>query len=157
MRLAILVLFACPLLPAEVQFNRDVRPILSDKCFTCHGPDAANRKTKLRFDIESGTAGVIVPGDASGSKLYQRISSDNKATRMPPAYAGHDKLPQTEIDLIRQWIEQGAKWQAHWSLIAPVRAPLPEVSDANWPRSPIDRFVLKRLEKEGLHPSPEAD
>src|SRR5258705_13586032 len=92
-----------------VQFNRDVRPILSDKCFTCHGPDPANRKTKLRFDIESGASGVIVPGDPAKSKLYLRISSDNKATRMPPAYAGHDKLPQGDIELIRKWIEQGAK------------------------------------------------
>src|SRR3954465_11699327 len=87
-----------------IEFNRDVRPILSDKCFTCHGPDAANRKTKLRFDIESGATGVIAPGDPSKSKLYQRISSDDKALRMPPAYAGHDKLPQAQIDIVRQWI-----------------------------------------------------
>src|SRR5260370_17706 len=127
MFLAVILILASSLAAAaaEVEFNRDVRPILSDKCFTCHGPDPANRKTKLRFDIESGASGVIVAGDPAKSKLYLRISSDNKATRMPPAYAGHDKLPQGDIELIRKWIEQGAKWQAHWSLIAPVRPALP--------------------------------
>jgi mono/diheme cytochrome c family protein len=146
-----------------VEFNRDVRPILSDKCFTCHGPDAANRKAKLRFDIESGAKidlgkgrTSIVPGNPEKSELYRRISTD-KATRMPPAYAGHDKLSSADIDVIRRWIEQGAKWQAHWSLIAPVRPALPEVTNAEWVRNPIDRFVLKRLERDGLHPSREAD
>ena len=159
MLLAILIILASPFVAAaaDVEFNHDVRPILSDKCFTCHGPDPANRKTKLRFDMESSAAGVIVPGDPAKSKLYQRINSDNKATRMPPAYAGHDRLIQADIDVIRRWIEQGAKWQAHWSLIAPVRAALPEVKRAEWPKNPIDRFILARLEKEGLQPSVEAD
>jgi hypothetical protein len=159
MLLALFLILVSPIVAfcAEVEFNRDVRPILSDKCFTCHGPDPANRKTKLRFDMESGAAGVIVPGDPAKSKLYQRINSENKATRMPPAYAGHDKLTQTDIDMVRQWIEQGAKWQSHWSLIAPVRAALPKVNQTDWPRNPIDNFILKRLEKEGLHPSREAD
>ncbi len=158
MLLAILIMLVSPFAAAaEVEFNRDVRPILSDKCFTCHGPDPANRKTKLRFDVESSAAGVIVAGDPAKSKLYLRINSDNKATRMPPAYAGHDKLPQPDIDVIRRWIEQGAKWQAHWSLIAPVRAPLPEVKLSSWPQNPIDYFILARLQKEGLQPSIEAD
>lgn len=159
MLLAILIILVSPFVAAaaEVEFNRDVRSILSDKCFTCHGPDPAKRKTKLRFDMESSAASVIVPGDPAKSKLYQRINSDNKTTRMPPAYAGHDKLVQAEIDVIRRWIEQGAKWQAHWSLIAPVRAALPEVKRAEWPRNPIDRFILARLEKEGMQPSVEAD
>ncbi|MEO8131413.1 MAG: DUF1553 domain-containing protein, partial [Bryobacteraceae bacterium] len=119
--------------------------------------DPGNRKTKLRFDVESIAATVIVPGDPAKSKLYQRVSSDNKATRMPPAYAGHDKLAASDIEVLRRWIEQGAKWQAHWSLIAPVRSPLPEVKRADWPRNSIDRFILARLEKEGLQPAPEAD
>ncbi len=89
--------------------------------------------------------------------MYQRISSDNPALRMPPAYFGYSKLPDREIELIRRWIEDGAPWQKHWSLIPPVRAPLPEVKDKQWPRSPIDRFVLARLEHEGLRPSPEAE
>ena len=159
MLLAIFILLISPFVAAaaDVEFNRDVRPILSDKCFTCHGPDPANRKTKLRFDVENSAAGVIVAGDPAKSKLYQRINSDNKATRMPPAYAGHEKLVQADIDVIRRWIEQGAKWQAHWSLIAPVRAALPEVKLVSWPRNAVDSFVLARLEKEGMQPSVEAD
>ncbi len=155
MLIAILIILMSPLVAAAaaVDFNRDVRPILSDKCFTCHGPDPAKRKTTLRFDMEASASSVIVVGDPEKSKLYQRISSDNKATRMPPAYAGHDKLAPKDIALIRDWIAQGAKWQSHWSLIAPVRTALPEAKRANWPRNPIDRFILMRLEKEGLSPS----
>src|SRR5689334_17427069 len=151
--------------PAQtVEFNRDIRPILSDKCFTCHGPDAANRKTKMRFDIESGamiTLGngghAIVPGDPGKSEMIRRITSENKAIRMPPAYMGREKLTDREIELIRRWIEQGAKWQPFWSFIPPKRPPVPTVSGSAWIRNPIDNFVLSRLEREGLHPSPEAD
>src|SRR4030088_3044783 len=99
-----------------IEFNRDIRPILSDKCFNCHGPDAANRKTKLRFDIESGAKvelkneGVaIVPGSAEKSELIRRISAQNPALRMPPAYAGKEKLTDHEIDLMRRWIAEGAR------------------------------------------------
>src|SRR5437763_11741969 len=102
--------------PNQVEFNRDIRPILSDKCFTCHGHDATNRKTKLRFDTEAGTKTplnggrvAIVPGDSARSELFRRITSDNKAIRMPPAYAGSDKLSEREIDLIRRWIDAGAQ------------------------------------------------
>src|SRR5438105_4514968 len=105
-----------------VTFNRDIRPIFSDKCYTCHGPDAGNRKTKLRFDIESGAKielgkkrMAIVPGDPSNSEVYQRVSSDNPAVRMPPAYMSREKLTDREIQLIKSWIEQGAKWERHWS------------------------------------------
>src|SRR5262245_56888598 len=86
-------------LPQTVEFNRDIRPILSDKCFTCHGPDAANRKTRLRFDNEEGAKLAIVPGDPAQSALYQRISAKDPARRMPPQYAGHEKLKDGEIDL----------------------------------------------------------
>jgi hypothetical protein len=148
----------------SVEFNRDIRPILSDKCFTCHGPDAANRKTKLRFDIESGASidlrngkHAIVAGDPDNSEMYRRITSTDKAYRMPPAYMGRDKLTDREIQLIRDWIQQGAKWQPFWSLVAPKRPPLPVIQTANWVRNPIDNFILSRLEREGLHPSPEAD
>src|SRR5204863_1463199 len=102
----------------EIEFNRDIRPILSDKCFTCHGPDAANRKTKLRFDIESGAKielgnrrYAIVPGDPAQSELVRRVASDDTAIRMPPAYAGRARLKNSEIELIRRWIGQGARWQ----------------------------------------------
>lgn len=162
--------FVCLLAPSlcasdpPVAFNRDIRPIFSDKCYTCHGPDAANRKTKLRFDIESGAKielakgrVSIVPGDPAKSEVYRRISSDDKAIRMPPAYMDREKLTDREIDLIRRWIEQGAVWQRHWSFIAPVRPPLPDVRQREWPRNPVDYFVLQRLERENLQPSPEAD
>jgi hypothetical protein len=147
-----------------VEFNRDIRAIFSDKCYTCHGPDAANRKTKLRFDVESGAKidlakgrKAFVPGDPSSSEVYRRITTDDAATRMPPAYMGREKLTDHEIDLIRRWIEQGAKWEGHWSFIAPKRPALPEVREKNWARNPIDSFVAEHLEREGVQHSPEAD
>jgi hypothetical protein len=148
----------------EVQFNRDIRPIFSDKCYTCHGPDAANRKSKLRLDVESGAKielgkgrMAISPGDPLKSEVYRRITSNDKSVRMPPAYMDRERLADREIDLIRRWIEQGAVWQRHWSFIAPVRPPLPEVHQVDWVRNGIDYFVLQRLERENLRPSAEAD
>ncbi len=148
----------------KIEFNRDIRPILSDKCFTCHGPDAANRKTKLRFDIESGAlielhAGkhAIVAGEPDKSEMYRRISSTDKSFRMPPAYMGRDRLSDREIQAIREWIAQGAQWSPFWSFAAPKRPVLPAVQTQGWVRNPIDSFILSRLEHEGLRPSPEAD
>src|SRR5215831_6701366 len=150
--------------PAIVEFNRDIRAILSDKCYACHGPDKANRETNFHLDTEEGayiplvSGGVaIVRGDGANSPLYQRVASQDEAVRMPPAYMGRDKLSDNEIILIQRWIDQGAKWEKHWSLIPPNRPELPEVQHKEWPRNPIDYFVLARLEKEGLTPSPEAD
>ncbi|HEV2380372.1 MAG TPA: DUF1553 domain-containing protein [Terriglobia bacterium] len=147
-----------------VLFNRDIRPILSDHCYACHGPDKANRKTNMHFDTEEGaftalaSGGVaVVRGDPSKSVMLQRISSDNQGFRMPPAYMGYAKLPDKQIDLIRRWIEQGAKWQKHWSFIPPEIAARPQVMHTAWPRNPIDYYVLAHLEHEGLAPSPEAD
>ncbi len=137
-------------------FNRDIRPILSDKCFTCHGPDAATRKSKVRFDLESGVKSAVAPGEPGRSELYRRITTENKALRMPPAYAGHEKLSNSEIQLIRTWIEQGAKWQTHWSLIPPVAPAQPSVKQADWPRNAIDYFILHRLERAEMKPSREA-
>src|SRR5713101_759371 len=115
---------ALPLIAAQVEFNRDIRPIFSDRCFSCHGPDPANRKTKMRLDQEAGAKSVIVSGDPEKSEIYRRITSTDKARRMPPAYAGHDKLSDSQIALIRRWIEAGATYQSHWSFIAPKKAPL---------------------------------
>ena len=140
-----LILLTLPLAAQEVEFNRDIRPILSDKCYTCHGPSSVSRKTQLRFDIEGGANKVIVPGRADQSEMYRRISSENTAVRMPPAYAGRDKLTDKEIDTIRRWIDQGAKWQLLWSFIPPKRP-----AHGN----DIDYFILSRLDREGLHPSP---
>ncbi len=148
----------------EIEFNRDIRPILSDQCFACHGPDASKRKTKLRFDTEAGARidlgkgrFAIVPGDPDHSELVRRIASPETAVRMPPAYTGRDPLKPAEIDRIRRWIAQGARWQPFWSFIPPRRPPAPAVRDEKWVRNPIDRFILARLEREGLHPSAEAD
>jgi hypothetical protein len=150
--------------PRAIEFNRDIRPIFSDKCFTCHGPDAATRKTKMRLDIESMAKielrpghRSIAPGDPESSEIYRRISSDNKTVRMPPAYLGREKLTPREISLVRDWIAQGATWQPFWSFIPPKRPPVPAVKNSAWIRNPVDAFILSRLEREGLHPSPEAD
>ncbi len=160
--MALVCLAATP--EQKIEFNRDIRPILSDKCFTCHGPDAANRKTKLRFDIESGAlielrAGkhAIVAGEPDKSEMYRRISSTDKSFRMPPAYMGRDRLSDREIQAIREWIAQGAQWSPFWSFAAPKRVPLPAVQTQGWVRNPIDAFILSRFEREGLRPSPETD
>ncbi len=146
-----------------VQFNRDIRPIFSDKCYTCHGPDKGNRKANLRFDIEAAAKGdlgnghmAIVPGDLAKSEIVRRVSTASKGLRMPPVYTGRDLTPR-EISLIQRWIEQGAKWQKHWSFIPPLRPDLPAVANRDWPRNGIDYFILDRLQREGLTPSPEAD
>jgi hypothetical protein len=142
------------LAPAEqVTFNRDIRPILSDRCFTCHGPDAGNRQSGLRLDQEAAAKSelrgkyAIVAGDPNRSELMRRISNSNKALRMPPAYAGHEALSPAEIDRIRTWIQQGAQWQKHWSFLPPVRQP---------GRGSVDELVRARLKREGLTPAPEA-
>ena len=142
-----------------MDFDRQVRPILSDNCFTCHGPDEKKRMLGIHFDTKEGAfgkPGVIVPGDSAHSKMYLRVSNPNEAMRMPPVSSGR-KLTAAQVELIKTWIDSGAKWETHWSFEAPVRAEPPPVKNAAWARTPIDRFVLARLEKEGLTPSAEAD
>src|SRR5437016_8832377 len=146
-----------------VEFNRDIRPILSDRCYTCHGPDEGKRKSKLRLDTEAGAKSdlgghfAIAPGNVANSELIRRVTSDDLSRRMPPAYAGAAKLTDREIDLLTRWVAQGAPWQKHWSFLPPVRYALPEIRDRNWPKNPVDHFVMARLEREGLKPSPEAE
>jgi hypothetical protein len=147
----------------QIDFNRDIKPILSDKCFACHGPDAANLKIKLRLDSEAAAlaelrAGkrAIVPNHPEQSELVRRINAKNDDLRMPPADSGRS-LSQQEIELLTEWIQQGARWQQHWSFVAPVRPLLPKVKNTSWPKNAIDNFVLARLEAENLQPSPEAD
>ena len=98
---------------------------------------------------------AVVEGDPAASQMIRRITSENKAQRMPPVYSGL-KLTGAEIETLRQWVTEGAKWQKHWSFIPPVRSALPAVKNAGWARNPIDAFVLRKLEREGLSPSPEA-
>ena len=143
--------------PAAVEFNRDVRPLLSDRCFSCHGPDRASRTNALRLDQESSAKADLgqgrfglVPGDPARSEVFRRITSTDPAQRMPPAYLGRDKLPEAETEILRRWIEQGAVYQQHWSFLPPQRPALPEVREKSWPRNPIDAFLLARLEREGL-------
>jgi hypothetical protein len=142
----------------RVQFNRDIRPILADKCFQCHGPDGAQRKAELRLDVESSAKadGAIVPGQATDSELHRRITAADPEERMPPAATGK-KLSPVEIELLTRWIDEGARWEKHWSLIAPLRPVPPPVRVAGWVRNPIDAFVLARLEAVGMAPSTEAD
>ena len=146
-----------------IDFNRDIRPILSDKCFACHGPDATTKKIKLRLDSEAAATAdlgrgrrAVVPGDIENSQLVRRITAADEAMRMPPADSGH-KLTDAEIRLLTEWIRQGAKWQQHWAFVPPVKPSLPQVQNKSWPKNEIDYFVLARLEREGLQPSPEAD
>ena len=145
--------------PAPIDFNRDIRPMLSDTCFACHGPDPAQRKAGLRFDIKEGAfakAGVIVPGDSSSSRLIKRMSATEPEMRMPPA-ASERTLSPTQIELFRRWIDEGAKWDTHWAYLPPKRLEPPKVATPAWLRNAIDNFVLARLEREGLKPSPPAD
>ncbi len=145
-----------------VDFNRDIRPILSDACFTCHGPEEKSRQGGLRLDTkESAFAerngyGIIVPGSSATSRLYQKISSKDDAFRMPPPWSGRS-LTAKQIELFRRWIDQGAKWQSHWAFDPPKRPAIPEVKDKTWPKNPVDYFTLARLEAQGLKPSEEAD
>lgn len=146
-----------------LDFNRDVRPILSDKCFACHGPDAKHREADLRLDVpatDGGTASAIVPGQPGRSPLMMRVTSTDEDERMPPAKTGK-KLSPGEIDMLRRWIAEGAKYERPWAYVSPRRREAPAVppslaaaaADGNW----IDAFVLTRLAREGFGPAPEAD
>ena len=145
-----------------VDFAREVRPILSDNCFSCHGPDEATRQRGLRLDVREGLfedrgrlgGPAVVAGNAADSRLYQRLVTESSRLRMPRAA---DPLTDEQIETVRLWIDQGAAWESHWAFIPPERPALPPVSDPEWVRNPIDDFVLARLDAEGLGPSAEAD
>ncbi|KAB2674708.1 MAG: DUF1553 domain-containing protein [Verrucomicrobia bacterium] len=149
--------------PGAIDFNRDIRPLLADNCYQCHGPDAAKRKAGLRLDqregvlakLESGDV-AIVPGKPETSKLVQLVASPKDDERMPPAKTGK-RLTAEQVALLSRWVAEGAPWKPHWSYITPERPPVPAVKNPRWPRNEIDRFVLARVEKEGLEPAPEAD
>ena len=164
-----------PAMPERVvDFAREVRPILSENCFTCHGPDEGTRQRGLRLDVQEGPftdrgafgGPVIVPGNAEDSLLFHRVTAGDLRTRMPyrrgldtgvmPGLEG-DELTDAEVETLRLWIDQGAEWQSHWAFIPPERPALPPVADSEWARNAIDSFVLSRLEAEGLTPAEEAD
>jgi hypothetical protein len=155
-----LLLFA-PTAPPEVpkvDFNRDVRPILSDHCFQCHGPDAGKRKAKLRLDLDPATqnrdSAIIVPGKPADSELFRRVTTDDTRERMPPIKHAR-QLTEKQIEILKIWILQGGKWEKHWALIPPTRPDVPKTKFLT--ANPIDAFVFAKLEKEGLSPSAEAD
>jgi len=144
--------------PQTVDYNFQIRPLLADRCFVCHGPDENKRKAKLRLDRADVAIArrAIVPGKPEESALIERITADDPDQRMPPAKSNL-RLSQGEIDLLRRWIAEGAEYKPHWALLPPPdRVPVPNVADARWPANPIDRFVLSRLERDGLEPSPAA-
>ena len=145
-----------------IDFQKQIRPILSDNCFQCHGPDPKTRMAGLRLDTREAAmasrsgGSAIVPGKPAESQLYKRVAETNAAKKMPPAYS-HKTLTTQQIDLLKSWIAEGAPWTEHWSFRAPVQAKPPVVKNATWPASAIDRFILARLESEGLAPAPLAD
>ncbi|MEI9974267.1 MAG: DUF1549 domain-containing protein [Ignavibacteriota bacterium] len=157
-----LTLWRLKLLAQTIDFQREIRPILSENCFQCHGPDSGSRQADLRLDrrdsalaTRSGSA-PIVPGKAAESLVYQRINSTDESFRMPPAEA-HKTLTPAQVATIKRWIDAGAPWKEHWAFQAPVKPQLPAVHDTAWAHSPIDRFILAKLEESGLTPAAEAD
>ena len=145
-----------------VDFQREIRPLLSDACFACHGPDKNTRLGNLRLDTRDGafevrkTGAAIVPGKPDESLILQRVNHAKDAMRMPPA-ATKKTLTAAQKGLLRTWIEQGAPWKEHWSFVPPTRPAAPAVRNAAWIRTPIDRFLLAKIEAAGLRPAPEAD
>jgi hypothetical protein len=142
----------------KLQYNRDIRPILAETCFACHGPDSAARKADLRLDKREAAVemGAIAPGKPTDSALIERILSDDADLMMPPP-ATKKTLTAAQKATLQQWIAQGAEYELHWSLLAPERPAPPTVQDAAWVKNPIDAFILAKLEAAGLKPAPEAD
>ncbi len=143
-----------------ISFNKDIRPLLSENCYNCHGPDEHTREAELRLDLEEFAFAnrevggpAIIPGDAANSPVYQRIISDLKSEVMPPPNS-HKSLNAVEIDIIRQWIDEGAQWEQHWAFMKPERHAEPDVE---WGNNGIDKFTYAEMQKQGLEPNPEAD
>ncbi len=150
----------------QISYNFQVRPIFSDKCYKCHGPDGNKREAGLRLDIEAEAykalqehprAHAIVPFKPELSELYLRVSTKDTSIQMPPAGSNLPMLTEEEVQIIEKWIKQGAHYEPHWAFVAPRKAALPTVSDKDWPKNEIDYFVLKQMEGKGLAPNEEAD
>jgi hypothetical protein len=153
-------------IPDTISYNFNIRPILSDKCFKCHGPDANKRQAGLRLDMpESAYAALkddpeahaLVPGSLKLSQVYLRISTDDSTMMMPPPGSNLKRLTPFEVDMIKKWIKQGAKYEKHWAFVPPKSYPIPAVEDKTWPKNPIDNFVLHKLEQKDIKPNSEAD
>ena len=145
-----------------IEFNRDIRPILSSNCLDCHGFDAKRRKAELRLDTTEGATAVhdgtvaVKPGDVAGSELWNRINSADPEVVMPPPES-KKTLTDAQKDLLRRWIEQGAKYQKHWAFEPPVASPVPMLENQQWVRNPVDAFIFEKLQQQNLGPQPEAD
>jgi hypothetical protein len=153
---------------ASVDFNRDIKPLLSENCFKCHGPDEKERKGKLRLDTRDGAladrkgSAAVVPGSAAKSLLIERLTIDDPELRMPPRKTGKQLKPE-QIALLKRWIDQGAQWSDHWAFVPPQRPTPPQPllgsgrgQDKVCPRNPIDKSILERFRKEGSEPSPDS-
>jgi hypothetical protein len=158
-------LSACLLVPSskagaadKLEYNRDVRPILAENCFACHGPDSASRKADLRLDRRDDAikAKAIIPGKPDDSQMIDRINSD-MTSRVMPSFKSGKKLTDAQKEVLTRWVAEGAEYQPTWSLIPPKRPQPPAVKNAGWVRNPIDNFILADLEKHDLAPAPEAD
>ncbi|MGC3970111.1 MAG: PSD1 and planctomycete cytochrome C domain-containing protein [Pirellulales bacterium] len=159
---AVSISFAAAATPEKLSFNRDVRPILSENCFACHGFDAKKREADLRLDTAEGalaareSGAAIVPGNPEASEVWKRIVSDDPDVVMPPQ-ASHKTLKPEEKAVLKRWIAEGAAYQKHWAFERPATVEPPQVDDKAWSKNPIDRFLRDRLQAEGLSPQPEAD
>ena len=163
-----LILLGAPgsLHAAGVDFDRDISPILSQKCFACHGPDEEKVKGDLRLDLPDVTLGpftpregyrILTPGDPDNSELWRRIITTDPDEQMPPPESRHEPLNELQRQKMKEWISQGAKYEAFWAFAAPIKRPLPEVSNPEWMKHPIDRWVMKGLEENGMEASLPAD
>lgn len=147
----------------SVDFRRDVLPLLSERCFLCHGPDEGTREADLRLDSRDNAIAdrdgksAIKPGDPDASQILMRLTTSDADLAMPPADSGKKRLTVEEIDILRRWIAEGANWSKHWAFVAPTRPVKPNVRNESWVKNSIDAFVLRRLEAEGITPSPQAD
>jgi len=153
-------------LPDEVSYNFDIRPILSDKCYACHGPDGNKRKADLRLDKpesafaalkEHPGAHALVAGKPELSQLFLRVSSKDTESLMPPVASNLPALTPHEVELVKKWIQQGAKYEKHWAFTVPKKAALPAISLKDWPKNEIDYFILQKLDQKGMKPNEEAD
>lgn len=152
-------------IPEIISYNYDVRPILSDRCFNCHGPDAGKREAGLRLDIpaeaykalqEHPTKHALVPGKPEQSELFRRITSKDTSLQMPLASKNLPRLSEREVAIIKKWIEQGAVYEPHWAFVVPKKQAIPEVKNKQWPINEIDFFILKKMEEKGLEPNEQA-
>ena len=148
----------------SVKFNRDIRPILAENCYACHGPDNNARKAKLRLDTKEGIfektpkrEPAVIPGDLEKSELWQRVTTTDEDDMMPPPDS-HKVLKPEQKELLKKWITSGAPWEGHWAYVKPERPEIPKVKASGFPiRNPIDAFILAKLQSKGLKPAPEAD